>query len=167
MHQKYATSIWEKAHCLRVVSSYGMCVGRGTSETWRQDSDTCIHMHTCTRTHSHTLYLAAWLITASLGVLEKVQKNHFSFKKIFQFFWTCHYYYKTHHLSITSLLLLSPSHHLISVRWRRSCRSLADTVTNPTFPQSLLLSHQVIASNVFAGSRFCYCFTLFSFTESE
>lgn len=169
MHHKYVTCIWEKAHCCCVVASYGMCVGCGTSETWRQDSDTCIHMHTYTLTLSHTLYSAAWLIMASLGVLEKVQLNHFSFKKIFQFSWWLihHYYYKIHLPSITSLLLLPPSHHLISLRWRRSRSSLVDTVTNPTFPQSALLSHEVIPSNIFPGSRFCCCFASFSFTESE
>lgn len=92
MHHKYVTYIWGKL----TAASCSVCVGCGSSKTWRQNLDALTHVYICTLTHSHTFYLAAWLIMASLGVLEEVQRNHFSFKKIFIFSWWFirHRYYK-------------------------------------------------------------------------
>lgn len=108
------------------------------------------HMYICTLTRSHALYLAA-LIMVSLEVSEEVQRNHFSFKKIFFFFpafsrWFIrHYYYRINpRLSLLHYCRLSvflPPSHLSEVfffflRWWRSLISHVDTVANPEFPQS-------------------------------
>lgn len=71
----------------------GMWITRDVATELRH-ADTCIHLHTYTI--PHTFYLAIWLIMASLGVIEEVQKNHFSFKKIFLFSWwfVHHHYYR-------------------------------------------------------------------------
>lgn len=82
------------------------------------------HMYICTLTRSHALYLAA-LIMVSLEVSEEVQRNHFSFKKIFFFFpafsrWFIrHYYYRINpRLSLLHYCRLSvflPPSHLSEV----------------------------------------------------
>lgn len=107
------------------------------------------HMYICTLTRSHALYLAA-LIMVSLEVSEEVQRNHFSFKKIF--FSSLLSPAGSFVIIITGLILVShfftiavlasSSHHLIFLRsffflrWWRSLISHVDTVANPEFPQS-------------------------------
>lgn len=71
-------------HCCWVVVSCCVCVCvweiRIIREQ-RQNSDELTHVYICT--HSHTLYLATWLIMASLGVLEEVQKKPYQLQKDF------------------------------------------------------------------------------------
>lgn len=117
-------------------------VGCGSSETWLQSSDALTHVYAHLHTPTH-FYLAAWWIVASLGVLEEVQKNHFSFKDFFfpagLFIIVNTGLIPVYHF-FTTAVLASSSHHLISLRWQRSRHPRVDTVTNPTFPQAASLS---------------------------
>lgn len=163
-----------EVHCCCVAVSCDVCVGCGSSETWRQSSDALTHVYICTLTHSHALFSAAWLITASLGVLEEVQKNHFSFKNIYIYF-SCwfirHYYYRINScLSLLYYCCLSiflPPHHLpeVTKKSQPSCgycnKSNISTISAANWV--IRWSHQTF----FCGSHFCCCFALFSFAGSE
>lgn len=113
----------KEAHCCCVVVVF--------CGVWDADHQRCgdrtqtrWHMYICTLKHSHALYLAA-LIMVSLEVSEEVQRNHFSFKKIFFSFpafsrWFIrHYYYRINpRLSLLHYCRLSvflPPSHLSEV----------------------------------------------------
>lgn len=152
-----------EAHCCCVVVSCGVCacvcgmwIIRERERERRQNSDAQAHVYMCTLAHSHTLYSVAWLIAASLGVLEEVQKTHFNFKKIFLFFILPVYSSGLipAYCFFTIAVLASSSHH---PRWRGSHRPHLDAVTNPTFPlirwsrQTFSLVQTFVAAYLFAG----------------
>ena len=159
-----------ESHCCCVVASCGVCVGCGSSETWRQNSDALTRVYICTLTHSHTLYLGEWLIVASLGVLEEVQKNHFSFKQFFSLsrWFGRHRYYRIH--SCLSLLYRRGLSVLLPLPLRPRGDKEVATLSWIVFQiwqfhnRHHLLNHQVMPSNMSSGSRWC---CLFPFAGTE
>lgn len=131
-----------EAHCCCVAASCGVCVGCGSSETWRQNSDALTHVCICTLTHSHALF-GGMINRGISGSFRRGSEKPFQLQTDFlslpmgSVVVIITGFILVYHFFITAAMA-SSSHFLMSLRWQRRCSSLVDTVTNPAFPQSAL-----------------------------